>query len=182
MPEDGKPAAESPLKTIKDAAEVLKATKDLIPGMEKQGHVGPLQVVGRLLLGLAAILAFCVSASGFFDWKIGHGLSESTYWLRGGMLVLLGSCLLGSVILIGHLALNYPSLLSSPSAWAESVQPDLLPAISGPREAPPPMPTKEAMEKAVTAVAEKVVLKIAEKAVAEAMARGPTNPGTGEGT
>lgn len=106
---------------LKEAAEILAKAKELMPGFEKETRSGPLQVIGRLMLGLAAIAAVSASVSGYLDWRATNSISESTHWLRWGLIALILLCLAGSVTLISFLAKRHPSLLSSPSEWSEKV-------------------------------------------------------------
>lgn len=118
-------------ETAKTLLELTKALKELGESNDKSpARSGPLQILGRLSLGLAVLLTTAASVSGFLDWQIVRTMPSDashevwaafaqllhvTWWMRFGVVVLVVVPLVGGFWLIWALFKKHPMLLSSPS-------------------------------------------------------------------
>ena len=114
------------VKSLSEAARVVK------PGHSADSQratrsSGPLQVVGRLYLGLTAIAAASAGVAGYIDTTMRLAApSESTLWLRyvaGGAIAL--GCLV-CLWLVRYLSVHRPWALSSPSEFSPDVHSEML--------------------------------------------------------
>lgn len=126
------PTLKEVAELAKPLAELLKVLKEVsatppeAKPVERETRSGPLQVLGRLYLGLTAIVAAAASLSAFVDWRVLHSVSTATTVLRLclGIVVLVGVA--GSCLLVWSLAERHPALLSSPSEFDSTVHGQLM--------------------------------------------------------
>lgn len=124
---------------LKPIAEVVKAVAEAIkavgsptaPNPEKSAPVrgGPLQVVGRLYVALAAIVALAASAAGYIDMRAfdaSKTISPTTHALRCVVIVVVVGGLGAGLWLVWFLANRHPSLLFSPTEYSGSVHASLM--------------------------------------------------------
>lgn len=124
------PTESEQLKTIRDIISSLLKSKQEPP--QQQSRSGPLQIAGRMVLGLAAIVALAASVSGYFDWRIGRSeVHWSTCCLRLTLVVLIGFCVVGITALIYFLTKRHPTLLSSPTELDARVHQQLMDVTKG---------------------------------------------------
>ena len=112
-------AVKTVLETVRSPAERSEKTSGT--------RSGPLQVMGRLYIGLTAILALSASVAAYMDMQIvTSNVSVITCILRCSLLTACLAGLIGTVVLVGFLAKRSPSLLSSPTEYAHTVHDRLM--------------------------------------------------------
>ena len=125
-------------EALKVCSEATKAASEKGPPSETRS--GPLQVVGRLFLGLAAIVAASASICGYIDLRLMKGISTTTSLLRVLLFSVVSVGVVGATWLVFFLARRHPSLLSSPSELDPTVQPRLMDEAIGERKSGKPKP------------------------------------------
>lgn len=116
---------------IEDASKVVEAVSKLLEAVPKfitaaqspetVTRSNPLQIIGRLLLGLVIITGLAGSASGLIDWYSASAPHWSTYFLRATLALMVLACLAFSIVLTWYLA-KHPALLINPVELAPTVQ------------------------------------------------------------
>lgn len=119
--------AKEVLELVKAASETVKTLTSKEDKGQHEGQAargGPLQIVGRLLIALATILALASSASAYFDHA--GTVTWTTHALRALLFLVAFFSAAGGIWLVVFLASRHPSLLSSPTEYAASVHTELM--------------------------------------------------------
>lgn len=145
MADEGITGTTALIKATTDAL-VLVSQKVTERGEHEETRSGPLQIVGRLFIAQATILALASSAAAFFDTHQSNPqVSTETHLLRWLLAATAISSLVGGAVLIRHLANRHTALLFSPTEYAGSMHATLI-AKGEPQGTIPPTDKSEDSE------------------------------------
>jgi len=119
------------------AKQVVELAKELASGIAPEGEKaaessnrttrgGPLQVVGRLYLGLTTIAALAATAAAFIDGRSSNSVGWETTGLRILVALAVFGGLAGGAWLVYFLAKRHPSLLLSPTEFTAEVHAQIM--------------------------------------------------------